>query len=86
MASLPPGVIFYLCVLGVFTAFITGLFLAPTGDDFPLTAIAIVTLIAAFAAVRNMPFAVMASAIPAAYHLGPARQRRASASSPGIVR
>jgi hypothetical protein len=74
----PPGVIFYLCVLGVFTAFITGLFLAPTGDDFPLAAIAIVTLIAAFAAVRNMPFAVIASAIPAAYHLGPARQRRAS--------
>ena len=74
----PPGVIFYLCVLGVLTAFITGFFLIPTGDDFPLTAIAVVTTLAAFAAVRNMPFAVIASAIPAAYHLGPARQRRAS--------
>jgi len=60
------------------TAFITGLFLTPTAGDFPLTAIAIVTVIAAFAAVRNMPFAVIASAIPAAYHLGPARRRLTS--------
>ncbi|HEX4209658.1 MAG TPA: hypothetical protein VHY56_04640 [Candidatus Binataceae bacterium] len=71
-----PGVIYYLCVLGILTAFVTGLILAPARDDPALSAIAIVMAIAAFAAVRNMPLAVIACVVPAAHHLGIASRCR----------
>ena len=71
-----PGVIFYLFVLGIFVAFAVGLVLAPITGDLALVAIAIVMSIAAFAAVRNMPLAVIACVVPAAHHLGAATQSR----------
>jgi hypothetical protein len=70
------GVIFYLCVLGVLMVFAVGLVLAPVTGDLALVAIALVMSIAAFAAVRNMPLAVIACVVPAAHHLGIASQRR----------
>jgi hypothetical protein len=69
------GVIFYLCVLGVLIALALGLIMAPVTADFGLVAIALVMSVAAFAAVRNMPFAVIACVVPAAHHLGVASRR-----------
>jgi hypothetical protein len=71
-----PGIIFYLCVMGVLMIFAAGLVLAPVTGDLALVAIALVMSIAAFAAVRNMPLAVIACVFPAAHHLGVASQRR----------
>ena len=71
-----PGIIFYLCVLGVLIVFAAGLVLAPVTGDLALVAIALVMSIAAFIAVRNMPLAVITAIVPAAYHLGVASQRQ----------
>lgn len=70
------GIVFYLCVLGVMAAFAAGLLLAPIADDLALAAIAIVMSAAAFAALRNMPLAVIACIVPAAHHLGIASRWR----------
>ena len=63
------GVVYYFCVLAMIAAFAASFLLHPAGDDLPLAVIAAMMSAAAFAAVRNMPLAAIACAVPAARHL-----------------
>jgi hypothetical protein len=58
------GVIPYACVLGLIAAFAVLFVLHPAGGDLPLAVIAALMSAAAFAAVRNMPLAVIACTLP----------------------
>jgi hypothetical protein len=62
----PAGIIYILCGIGMLTVFVATFALAPCGDDLPLVAIAAVTGVAAIVAVRNLPIAIIACALPAA--------------------
>lgn len=64
----PAGVIYFLCAIGIMAAFAFTFALEPRGGDLPLAAIAAVMSIAAFVAVRNLPLAVIACALPVARH------------------
>jgi hypothetical protein len=70
----------YQTVLGVmpfllFAAFMGSLFAAPAMDDAALVAVALVLIVAAFYANRNVALAVIALTIPLARHLGLVLQR-----------
>jgi hypothetical protein len=62
------GVIYYLLVLGFIAVFIITLALTPRGGDLPFVVIAAMMSVAAWSAVRNMPLAVIACAVPIARH------------------
>ncbi len=62
------GIVPYACVFGMMGAFTVSFLMHPAGDDLPLAAIAALMSAAAFAAVRNMPLAVIACAPPVARH------------------
>lgn len=77
------GVIFYACVVGLIAGFVITFALTPrAGRDLPLVAIAAMMSWAAFSAVRNMPLAAIACAVPLARHteLLAGRWRKESAS------
>ncbi len=63
------GIIPYVCVLGLIAAFGASFLLHPAAGDLPLAAIAALMSAAAFAAVRNMPLAVIACTLPVARHM-----------------
>ena len=63
--------------IGLFAAFLGSIAIAPTLDDAPLTAIAIVFIGASFYMVRNLALGVIAVAIPLANHAALALARRA---------
>jgi len=65
------GVVYYICVLAMIAAFAGSFLLHPAGDDLPLAVIAAMMSAAAFAAVRNMPLAAIACAVPVARHMEP---------------
>lgn len=67
--SKPPTVIFFVCGIVIMASFVVTFVRAPRGDDLPLAAIAAMMTVAAFAAVRNMPLAVIACAAPLARHM-----------------
>ncbi|HTW87390.1 MAG TPA: hypothetical protein VMD75_05245 [Candidatus Binataceae bacterium] len=62
------GVIYYLLVLGFIAAFIVSVVLTPRGGDLPFIVIAAIMSYAAWTAMRNMPLAVIACALPVARH------------------
>src|SRR5277367_3155565 len=62
----PAGAIYILCGIGMLSAFVATCALAPRGGDLPLVAIAAVMSFAAIVAVRNLPIAVIACALPVA--------------------
>ena len=71
--------------LGLFGAFLCSIVIAPTLDDAPLMAVAMVFVGAAFYMMRNVALGVIAVAIPLAHHLALALAKRArsDAESPG---
>jgi hypothetical protein len=80
------GVIFYACVIGLMVGFAVTFALTPRrGRDLPLVAIAAMMSWAAFSAVRNMPLAAIACAVPLARHaeLLAVRWRKVSAEEGG---
>jgi hypothetical protein len=81
----PVGLVTYLCVLAMIAAFAVSCLLQPAGGDLPFVAIAATMTLAAFAAIRNMPLAVIASTLPAARHasLMIARRRERPQALPG---
>ncbi len=60
--------VFALCALGLTAALPILLLLTPQGQDLPLVAIAAMMIGAVFVAVRNLPLAAMACAVPIARH------------------
>jgi len=62
------GVVYYLLVLGFIAAFVITFALKPRGGDLPFVVIAAIMSYAAWTAVRNMPLAVIACALPLARH------------------
>jgi hypothetical protein len=64
----PAGVIYFLCAIGMMAAFVITFAFQPRGGDLPLVAVAAVMSVAAFIAVRNLPLAVIACALPVARH------------------
>jgi hypothetical protein len=78
----PVGAIYYLCALILMATTLIAFALAPRLDDLPLTAVAVLMIVAAFTAVRNMPLAVMACLLPAAWHWSLAITRGAEPHNP----
>jgi hypothetical protein len=72
----PAGIVYILCGVGMLTAFVATFALVPRGDDLPLVVIAAVMSVAAMAAVRNLPIAVIACALPVARRLSLLMARR----------
>ncbi|MGH7815452.1 MAG: hypothetical protein ACREQI_15800, partial [Candidatus Binataceae bacterium] len=70
------GNLYYGAVLAFILALAGSFVLAPVLDDLPMVAIAAVMSIAAFMAMRNMPIAVIAIAVPLPFHLSLALDRR----------
>jgi hypothetical protein len=64
----PAGIIYMLCAVALMVVFIATVALEPRGSDLPLVVIAAVMCVAAFAAVRNLPLAIIACALPVARH------------------
>jgi hypothetical protein len=64
----PPTVIFFLSGIAIMASFVVTFARSPHGLDLPLVAIAAMMTVAAFAAVRNMPLAVIACMAPLARH------------------
>jgi len=64
----PAGVIYMSCGIGMLIAFVATFALVPRGGDLPLVAVAAVLSIAAIIAVRNLPIALIACALPVARH------------------
>jgi hypothetical protein len=62
------GVVYMLSAVAMMVAFVATAALIPRGDDFPLMVIAAVMCVAAFVAVRNLPLAMIACALPVARH------------------
>jgi hypothetical protein len=62
------GIIYFLCGIAMITAFVSTFALVPRGGDLPLVAIAGVMSLAAIVAVRNLPLAIIACALPVARH------------------
>ncbi len=63
------GVFYYLCVIGLMAAFAISVAMRPAGGDVPFVVLAAMMSLAAFAAARNMPLAVIACTLPAARHV-----------------
>jgi hypothetical protein len=80
----PAGVIYMLSAVGLMVALIATVALERRGDDLPLVIIAAVMCIAAFVAVRNLPVAIIACALPVARHssllMAHLRERAAAAT------
>jgi hypothetical protein len=77
------GIIYFLCGIAMIIAFVVTFALAPRGGDLPLVAIAGVMSVAAIVAVRNLPLAIIACALPVARHwslLVDRRRERAQAA------
>jgi hypothetical protein len=64
----PAGAIYMLCAVALMVAFVASVGLEPRGGDLPLVLIAAVMCVAAFVAVRNLPLAIIACALPMARH------------------
>jgi hypothetical protein len=62
------GIVYYLLVIGMMAAFVITFVMRPAGDDLPLVAIAGQMSVGAIVAMRNMPLALIACAIPVARH------------------
>ena len=62
------GAIPMLLAIAMFVGLATTFALSPHSDDLPLVAIAFVMIVAAFLAMRNLPLAIIATAIPLARH------------------
>jgi membrane protease YdiL (CAAX protease family) len=62
------SVILKFLAVAIFAAFALAVWRAPRGRDFPLVCVAVMTIAAAFVAVRNLPIALLATAIPLARH------------------
>jgi len=69
------SLIFYVMVLGLMGSLAASVVAAPQGDDFPLLTIAAITIIGAFVALRNVPLAVIAIAVPLCRHASLALDR-----------
>jgi hypothetical protein len=76
----PLGASYYLCALILMATTLIAFALAPSLEDLPLMAVAVVMMVAAFTAVRNLPLAVIACLIPAARHLSLALRRGETAA------
>jgi hypothetical protein len=72
----PAETIFFICGALVTLAFAIAFIRAPRGGDLPLAVIAAMMSVAAFAAVRNMPLAMIACAAPLARHTALLMARR----------
>jgi hypothetical protein len=72
-----PQVIQFALPLALFGGFAASLLLAPVLDDAPLVAIALLFMVGAFYAERNVPLAIIAMSIPLAHHIGLALSRLA---------
>jgi hypothetical protein len=70
------GVIYMLCGIAMMTAFVATFALEPRGGDLPLVVIAAVMSVAAIVAVRNLPLAILACALPVARHSSLLFERR----------
>jgi hypothetical protein len=70
---------YFIVVLLFFAAAIVSVIVTPRGEDTPMDAVATVLLVAAFAAVRNVPIAAIALAPVLANHLGRLSRGRAIA-------
>lgn len=83
------GVIYYLVVLGFIAVFIITVAMTPRGEDLPFVVIAAMMSAAAWIAVRNMPLAVIACALPIARHatllLARLRERREALGVPAAA-
>jgi hypothetical protein len=78
------GIIYFLCGIVMIIAFVVTFALAPRGGDLPLVAIAGVMSVAAIVAVRNLPLAIIACALPVARHWSlPIDRRRERAQAAG---
>jgi hypothetical protein len=73
---------YFVVVLLFFAAAVVSLVLKPKGRDAPLVAVAALMLAAAFAAVRNIPIAAIATAPVLANHLGILARPRGVAAAP----
>jgi hypothetical protein len=62
------GAIPMLLALAMFAALATTFAMSPRGGDLPMVGIAFVMIVAAFLAMRNLPIAIIATAIPLARH------------------
>jgi hypothetical protein len=62
------SLLIYAMVIGVIVAFAVSIALQPAGGDLPLVVLGALMSLAAFAAVRNMPLAVIACTLPFARH------------------
>jgi hypothetical protein len=80
LATSYSGETFYVFALAMMAAAALGVLLSPRGGDLPLAAIAFTMIAAAFTAVRNMPLAVIACALPAARHASLLMRRYAGES------
>jgi hypothetical protein len=72
-----PQVIQFAFPFALFGSFAASLLLAPVLDDAPLVAIALLFMVGAFYAERNVPLAIIAMSIPLAHHIGLALTRLA---------
>jgi hypothetical protein len=80
------SIIWKFLAVAIFAAFALAVWRAPRGRDFPLVCVALMMIAAAFVAVRNLPIALLATAIPLARHgaialnsdLKPLRERSAT--------
>jgi len=70
------GIIYFLCGIAMIMAFVATFALTPRADDLPLVAIAGVMSVAAIGAVRNLPLAIIACALPVARHSSQLIDRR----------
>jgi len=62
------GIIYFLCGIAMILAFVVTFVLAPRANDLPFVVIAGVMSVAAIVAVRNLPLAIIACALPVARH------------------
>lgn len=69
------GVAFPLLGVTMLAAFVLSVALAPNSDDVPLIAVAVLMIGAAFAALRNLTLAILATSVPLAHHLALALHR-----------
>jgi hypothetical protein len=81
-------VIFFACGIAMMVAFAIAFIGAPRDGDLPLAVIAAMMSVTAFAALRNMPLAMVACAAPLARHtelIAACRRKRKLAQGPGAA-